>query len=103
MPPGGGETPGIAMRNTVATFMRMKQDGKKISMLTCYDYTTAKLLDAAGVDGVLVGDSLGCVILGYPDTLSVTMEDMIRHGGAVVRGCTGGNRHAVHVLSDFSA
>ena len=64
MPPGGGETPGIAMRNTVATFMRMKQDGKKISMLTCYDYTTAKLLDAAGVDGVLVGDSLGCVILG---------------------------------------
>ena len=88
MPPGGGETPGIAMRNTVATFMRMKQDGKKISMLTCYDYTTAKLLDAAGVDGVLVGDSLGCVILGYPDTLSVTMEDMIRHGGAVVRGCT---------------
>ena len=88
MPPGGGETPGIAMRYTVATFMRMKQDGKKISMLTCYDYTTAKLLDAAGVDGVRVGDSLGCGILGYPDTLSVTMEDLIRHGGAVVRGCT---------------
>lgn len=89
MPPGGGETPGKAMNNTVAAFMRKKREGKKISMLTCYDYTTAKLLDAAGVDGVLVGDSLGCVILGYPDTLSVTMEDMIRHGGAVVRGCSG--------------
>ena len=59
MPPGGGETPGIAMRNTVATFMRMKQDGKKIYMHHCYDYTTAKLLHAAGVDGDLVGDSEG--------------------------------------------
>lgn len=89
MPPGGGETSGKAMNNTVAAFMRKKREGKKNSMLTCYDYTTAKLLDAAGVDGVLEGDSLGCVILGYPDTLSVTMEDMIRHGGAVVRGCSG--------------
>lgn len=76
------------MRTTVATFMRKKQEGKKISMLTCYDYATAKLMDAAGVDAVLVGDSLGCVVLGYPDTLSVTMEDMIRLGGAVVRGCS---------------
>lgn len=76
------------MGNTVATFLQMKREGKKIAMLTCYDYSMAKILDEAGVDSVLVGDSLGCVVLGYPDTLSVTMEDMIRHGSAVVRGCS---------------
>lgn len=74
------------MKNTVATFQKMKNEGTKISMLTAYDYSTAKLVDAAGINSVLVGDSLGMVMLGYEDTLSVTMEDMIHHTAAVARG-----------------
>lgn len=74
------------MKNTVATFKKAKEDGKKISMLTAYDYSTAGLMDAAGINGILVGDSLGNVMLGYEDTISVTMEDMIHHGAAVARG-----------------
>ena len=74
------------MKKTVSTFQAMKAEGRKISMLTCYDYSTARLIDEAGVDAVLVGDSLGNVILGYPDTLAVTMDDMIHHGSAVARG-----------------
>lgn len=74
------------MKNTVLTFARRKREGEKITMLTAYDYTTAKLMDEAGVDCLLVGDSLGMVMLGYEDTLSVTMEDMIHHTGAVARG-----------------
>lgn len=74
------------MKKTVSTFQAMKAEGRKISMLTCYDYSTARLIDEAGVDAVLVGDSLGNVILGYPDTLAVTMDDMIHHGAAVARG-----------------
>ena len=75
------------MKNTVATFAKMKQNGEKISMLTCYDYSTAKLEEAAGINAILVGDSLGNVMLGLEDTLSVTMEDMITYGHAVARGC----------------
>ncbi|MBQ2289010.1 MAG: 3-methyl-2-oxobutanoate hydroxymethyltransferase [Lachnospiraceae bacterium] len=74
------------MKNTVATFRKAKEEGKKLSMLTAYDYSTASLLDEAGIHGILVGDSLGNVILGYEDTISVTMEDMIHHGAAVSRG-----------------
>jgi len=74
------------MKNTVATFKKAKAEGKKLSMLTAYDYSTAKLMDEAGINGILVGDSLGNVILGYEDTVSVTMEDMIHHGAAVARG-----------------
>ncbi|MFR1257837.1 MAG: 3-methyl-2-oxobutanoate hydroxymethyltransferase [Clostridium sp.] len=74
------------MKNTVVTIQQMKEKGKKISMLTAYDYSTAKLEDEAGVNTILVGDSLGNVILGYEDTISVTMEDMIHHGAAVARG-----------------
>ena len=74
------------MKNTVQTWRQAKQDGVKIAMLTAYDYSTAKLEDEAGINGILVGDSLGNVILGYEDTLSVTMEDMIHHGAAVSRG-----------------
>lgn len=74
------------MKNTVITFQQMKEKGEKISMLTAYDYSTAKLEDEAGVNSILVGDSLGNVILGYEDTISVTMEDMIHHGAAVARG-----------------
>ena len=74
------------MKNTVATFQKMKNEGTKISMLTAYDYSTAKLVDEAGINSILVGDSLGMVMLGYEDTLSVTMEDMIHHTAAVARG-----------------
>ena len=77
---------GRTMKQTVATFRKAKEEGKKISMLTAYDYSTAGLLDAAGINGILLGDSLGNVMLGYEDTISVTMEDMIHHGAAVARG-----------------
>lgn len=71
---------------TVSSFMESKKEGRKISMLTAYDYTTAKLLDTAGVDSLLIGDSLGMVVLGYENTLQVTLEDMIHHCRAVSRG-----------------
>lgn len=74
------------MKNTVTTFQKAKQEGKRLSMLTAYDYSTAKLMDESGIHGILVGDSLGNVVLGYEDTISVTMEDMIHHGAAVARG-----------------
>lgn len=74
------------MKNTVATLQQQKLDGDKITMLTAYDYSTAKLVDECGVNTILVGDSLGMVMLGYEDTLSVTMEDMIHHTAAVTRG-----------------
>ena len=73
------------MKNTVFTFREQKAKGEKISMLTAYDYSTAKLMDEAGINGILVGDSLGMVVLGYEDTLPVTMEDMIHHTAAVCR------------------
>lgn len=73
-------------KNTIATFQAQKQAGDKITMLTAYDYSTAKLMDASGINGILVGDSLGMTMLGYDDTLSVTMEDMIHHTAAVARG-----------------
>ena len=74
------------MKNTVVTFQQAKENGEKLTMLTAYDYSTAKLEDEAGVNSILVGDSLGMVMLGYEDTISVTMEDMIHHGAAVARG-----------------
>lgn len=72
---------------TVKTFQDMKNNGEKIVMCTCYDYTTARLIENSDIDAVLVGDSLGNTMLGYDDTLSVTMEDMITYGGSVSRGC----------------
>lgn len=74
------------MKNTVITFGEMKKRGEKISMLTAYDYSTAKIVDAAGINSILVGDSLGNVILGYENSTRVTMEDMIHHTRAVSRG-----------------
>ncbi len=74
------------MKQTVQTLQAKKARGEKIAMLTCYDYSTAKLMDEAGIDMLLVGDSLGNVILGYEDTISVTMEDMLHHSAAVARG-----------------
>ena len=74
------------MKNTAVTFKEAKAKGEKLTMLTAYDYSTAKLIDQAGINSILVGDSLGNVVLGYEDTVSVTMEDMIHHCSAVARG-----------------
>ena len=74
------------MAVTTATFLEKKKKGEKITILTAYDYLTAKIVDSAGVDAILVGDSLGMVVLGYPSTIPVTMEEMIHHTKAVVRG-----------------
>ena len=67
------------MKHTVITIQQAKERGEKITMLTAYDYSMARLIDEAGINMILVGDSLGMVMLGYEDTLSVTMEDMIHH------------------------
>ena len=71
---------------TVRTLRRMKERGEKITMLTAYDVSTARAVDDAGLDVVLVGDSLGMVVLGYPTTLPVTMDEMAHHARAVARG-----------------
>lgn len=73
------------MKNTVVAFREAKGRDKLV-MLTAYDYTTARVMDMCGVDALLVGDSLGMVMLGYPDTLSVTVDDMVHHCAAVARG-----------------
>ncbi|MFN3974268.1 MAG: 3-methyl-2-oxobutanoate hydroxymethyltransferase [Dehalococcoidia bacterium] len=74
------------MRLTIRDIQEMKRRGERIPMLTAYDYTTAKLLDEAGIPLILVGDSLGQVVLGYDSTIPVTLEDMLHHTKAVVRG-----------------
>ncbi|QMT17386.1 3-methyl-2-oxobutanoate hydroxymethyltransferase [Planococcus maritimus] len=75
------------MENT-ASLIKMKKQGNKIAMLTAYDYPSAKIAQAAGVDVLLVGDSLGMVVLGYDSTVKVTVEDMVHHGKAARRGAT---------------
>ncbi len=74
------------MRITINQIKDMKQKGEKIAMLTAYDYPTAKIVDGAGIPLILVGDSLGMVVLGYESTIPVTMEEMLHHTGAVTRG-----------------
>jgi 3-methyl-2-oxobutanoate hydroxymethyltransferase len=76
------------LKNSISTFLSAKESREKLTMLTAYDYSMAKLIDECGVNGILVGDSLGMVCLGYKDTLSVTMEDMLHHTKAVARGTT---------------
>src|SRR6185437_3547229 len=73
-------------RISIHELREMKARGEKIPMLTAYDFPTARIIERSGVPMILVGDSLGMVVLGYDSTIPVTMEDMIRHGGAVVRG-----------------
>ncbi len=76
----------ILPRPTAATLRAMKERGEKIAVLTAYDYPTGRLLDESGVDVLLVGDSVGMVVLGYPDTTHVTMDEMLHHTRAVARG-----------------
>jgi 3-methyl-2-oxobutanoate hydroxymethyltransferase len=71
---------------TILDFKRKKEAGEKITMLTAYDYPIARIIDSAGVDAILVGDSVGMVMLGYTDTVSVTMDEMIYHSKAVRKG-----------------
>lgn len=81
-------------RVTPEQVRQMKERGERIPMLTAYDFATAQILDGAGLPMLLVGDSLGNVMLGYDSTLPVTLDDMIRHGQAVVRG----SKHALIVI-----
>jgi 3-methyl-2-oxobutanoate hydroxymethyltransferase len=76
----------MAQKMTVPEIVKKKQRGEKITCLTAYDYSFARILDDAGVDMLLVGDSLGCVVQGHPNTLPVTIDDMIYHTRAVARG-----------------
>ena len=76
------------MRTSIQTIQGMKRDSAPIAMLTSYDFTSAQIADRAGVPMLLVGDSLGMVMLGHDTTLPVTLDDMVRHAGAVVRGST---------------
>jgi len=71
---------------TVKDFRKMKEKGEKITMISAYTFPIAKIIDEAGIDTILIGDSLGMTLLGYENTLEVTMEDMIRHCQAVSRG-----------------
>lgn len=74
------------MNQRIANFQAAKARGERIAVLTAYDYPTARLLDESGIDVLLVGDSLGMVVLGHPDTTFVTMADMLHHTRAVARG-----------------
>lgn len=76
------------MKKMIPDFVKMKQAGEKISMITAYDYPTAQWVEEAGIDTILVGDSLGMVVLGYDSTVPVTMEEMLHHTKAVRRGAT---------------
>ncbi len=81
---------------TILDLQKMRDEGRRITMVTAYDYPTAKMADEAGVDLILVGDTLGMVILGYDSTLPVTVGDMIHHGRAVARGAK-----RAHVVIDM--
>ena len=70
---------------SVKTFFKRKSENQKITMLTAYDYSTAKYIDEAGVDSILIGDSVGMTVLGYENTLQVTIDDMVTFTRAVAR------------------
>ncbi len=83
---GPNAPPNVERPVTVPDFLAAKQQGRRLAMLTCYDYTMARLLDAAGVDALLIGDSLGMVVQGQPNSLAVTLDEVIYHTRLVARG-----------------
>jgi 3-methyl-2-oxobutanoate hydroxymethyltransferase len=93
---GATPRPARPTRVTAAAFRRMKTRGERITMLTAYDYRSARLFDAAGVDGLLVGDSLGMVVLGHETTVPVTVDDVIHHCRPVARAA-----HRALVVADL--
>ncbi len=102
-PIGGRLFDGSGQKITTASLRDQKLRHQPITCLTAYDYASARLVDEAGIDMVLVGDSLAQTMLGYENTLSVTMDEMLHHVKAVRRGveeCAAGGRYAVRVLSD---
>src|SRR5438270_11739334 len=76
----------MVMTNLVEKYREMKKRGERVTALTAYDYPTARLLDESGIDIILVGDSVGMVVLGYEDTTSVTLDEMLHHTRAAARG-----------------
>ncbi|MDP6369634.1 MAG: 3-methyl-2-oxobutanoate hydroxymethyltransferase, partial [Planctomycetota bacterium] len=84
------------MRVTVRDLQDMQRRGERIAMITAYDYCSARIVEAAGIPIILVGDSLGQVILGYDSTVSVTMDEMVHHTKAVVRGTD-----RTHIVGDM--
>ena len=88
------------MNDRIAQFQAAKGRGERLAVLTAYDYPQARLLEESGVDALLIGDSLGMVVLGYPDTTLVTMEDMIHHTRAAARGSKDGGGRAL-ILADL--
>ena len=84
------------LRKSILDIQQLKSDGKKISMITAYEYTSSYLAEEAGVEIILVGDSMGQVVLGYDTTLPVSMEDIIRHTQMVIRGS-----ESAHIVSDL--
>lgn len=90
----------VNMNERIARFQAAKARGERLSVLTAYDYPQARLLEESGVDMLLVGDSLGMVVLGYPDTTQVTMDDMVHHTRAAARGVRDGGGRAL-LLADL--
>lgn len=88
------------MNDRIARFQAAKAQGERLAVLTAYDYPQARLLEESGIDVLLVGDSLGMVVLGYPDTTLVTMDDMLHHTRAVARGVRDGGGRAL-LLADL--
>lgn len=86
----------MILRVTIRKLKKMKRDSEKIAMLTAYDYTSAKILDATGIPVILVGDSVGQWLLGYETTIPVTMDDMVHHTKAVTRGAK-----TAHIVADM--
>ena len=99
-----GYISGDTRKVTTHRLVEMKQRGERISMLTSYDYTTAQIVDEAGIDVILVGDSASNVMAGNVTTLPITLDQMIYHGKSVVRGvktCFSGGRYAFRYLSNI--
>jgi 3-methyl-2-oxobutanoate hydroxymethyltransferase len=88
------------MNDRIAQFQAAKARGERLAVLTAYDYPQARLLEESGVDVLLVGDSVGMVVLGYPDTTLVTMEEMLHHTRAVARGARDGGGRAL-IIADL--